>query len=261
MNTILQKILDTKAVEVAAAKAQTPLELLKQKIAEAPAPRDFVAAIKNKHAQNKPAIIAEIKKASPSKGIIREDFNPAEIAKIYADNGAACLSVLTDEHYFQGAPEYLQQARAACHLPVLRKDFIIDEYQIYQARVWGADAILLIAAALKNEEIIQLEALAHSLGMAVLIEVHNADEINNCVGATTPLFGVNNRNLHTFEVDINITIELSEKLINKIVVSESGIQSKQEIKYMQDHDIHTFLIGESLMREANIAEALQSLYA
>lgn len=261
MNDILQKILNTKAIEVAEAKTQVSLEEIKQQAKEAPAPRDFIAALKQQHTLGKPAIIAEIKKASPSKGIIRDDFNPATIATIYAENGAACLSVLTDKEYFQGAPEYIEQARAACHLPVLRKDFIIDAYQIYQARVWGADAILLIAAALEPEQLTEFEALAHSLNMAVLIEVHNEEEINKCINTTTSLFGVNNRNLRTFEVNINTTLELAEKLINKIVVSESGIQSKQDIEYMQKHDIHTFLIGESLMRQENMAQALQALYA
>lgn len=261
MNDILQKILITKQAEVIAAKIHISPKKIKQQALQAPAPRDFIAAIKQQHQLGKPAIIAEIKKASPSKGVIRNHFHPAEIAQAYAKNGAACLSVLTDKTYFQGAAEYLQQARAACNLPVLRKDFIIDEYQIYEARSWGADAILLIAAALDSLQIVKFEAIAHQLGMAVLIEVHDAAEIKKCAAATTCLFGINNRNLRTFAVDLQITLELSKKLIDKIVVTESGIQTKEEIKNMQSHDINTFLIGESLMRQADIGMALHSLYA
>lgn len=260
MSDILAKILATKAEEVAAAKAVVPLHVMEQQARDAAPPRDFIAALRSKHAQGKPAIIAEIKKASPSKGLIRADFQPAEHARAYEQGGAACLSVLTDEQYFQGSPLYLQQAREAVVLPVLRKDFIIDEYQVYQARSMGADAILLIAAALSADELEHLERIAHALGMAVLLELHDESEWDKCRHLATPLVGVNNRNLRTFEVDLQQTLKLLPKLSGCIVVTESGINGKEDVDLMRAHDVHTFLIGESFMRADDIAAAVGKLF-
>ncbi|MDO5640539.1 MAG: indole-3-glycerol phosphate synthase TrpC [Neisseria sp.] len=260
MTDILNKILATKAEEVAAAKAAVPLAEIKRQ-AEAAAPvRPFLDAIHAKHAAALPAIIAEVKKASPSKGLIRADFNPVEIARAYERAGATCLSVLTDEHYFQGSPDYLRQARAAVNLPVLRKDFMIDEYQVYQARAWGADAILLIAAALEAEQMARLEATAHSLGMTVLLELHDRSELEKCRHLTTPLWGVNNRNLRTFDVSLQQTLDLLPALDGKTVVTESGIGSKADVDFMRDHGVHTFLIGETFMRADDIEAAVKSLF-
>lgn len=260
MTDILNKILATKAQEVAAAKQSLSLAELKAHIADAPAVRDFIGAIRDKHAQNQPAIIAEIKKASPSKGLIRNDFHPAEHAKAYERAGVACLSVLTDELYFQGSPNDLRQARAAVALPVLRKDFMIDEYQVYQARAWGADAILLIAAALDADALKHLENVAHELGMAVLLELHNEDELEKCRGLTTSLRGVNNRNLRTFDVNLQQTIHLLPQLSGSIVVTESGISDKYDIDLMRKHGVHTFLIGETFMRSPDIAAEVKKLF-
>ena len=207
-----------------------------------------------------PAIIAEIKKASPSKGLIRPDFQPAAHAADYERAGAACLSVLTDEPYFQGSPDYLKQAKAAVSLPVLRKDFIIDAYQIYQARAWGADAILLIAAALNQTQLEQFEALAHQLGMAVLLELHDESELAKCQNLTTPLRGVNNRNLRTFEVSLEQTLRLLPHLKNHIPITESGIRHKQDVDYMRQHGVHTFLIGETFMRADDITAEVRKLF-
>lgn len=261
MNDILKQILATKADEVAAFKAQTDLSSIKAQAHDQERPRDFVGAIRAKHAANLPAVIAEIKKASPSKGLIRpHDFDPATIAQIYEQAGAACLSVLTDEQYFQGSPLYLQQAKAACSLPALRKDFIIDEYQIYQARSWGADAVLLIAAALEQAQLEAFEAIAHDLNMAVLLEVHHTDEWEKCERLTTPLIGVNNRNLRTFEVDLQQTLDYLPILdSSRIIVTESGISQREEVELMRNNGIHTFLIGETFMRADNIGQSVQEL--
>ena len=260
MTDILERILATKAEEVAAAKTAVPLDEIKRQAEAAPPVRNFVTAIRAKHAANQPAVIAEIKKASPSKGLIRPDFQPAAHAADYERGGAACLSVLTDEQYFQGSPAYLQQARAAVSLPVLRKDFIIDDYQIYQARAWGADAILLIAAALETEQLERFEALAHQLGMAVLLEVHDESELAKCARLTTPLFGVNNRNLRTFEVNLNQTLDLLPHLAGKIAIAESGIRHKDDVDFMRSHGVHTFLIGETFMRADDIATEVAKLF-
>ena len=261
MNDILKQILATKAEEVAAFRAQTALDDIKAQAREQAATRDFVGAIRAKHAANLPAVIAEIKKASPSKGLIRpHDFNPANIAQIYEQAGAACLSVLTDEQYFQGSPAYLQQAKAACNLPALRKDFMVDAYQIYQARNWGADAILLIAAALEQAQLEEFEAIAHELGMAVLLEVHHTDEWEKCQNLTTPLVGVNNRNLRTFEVDLQQTLDYLPILDgNRIIVTESGIVQRAEVDLMRKNGINTFLIGETFMRADDIGAAVAEL--
>ena len=262
MSDILNKILATKAEEIAAAQARMPLAEV-QALAEQQAPaRDFVGAIRSKIAAGKAAVIAEIKKASPSKGVIRADFRPADIAASYEQGGAACLSVLTDEQYFQGSADYLKQARAACKLPVLRKDFMIDEYQVYEARARGADCILLIAAALTLAQMQELESIAHSLGMAVLVEVHNGEELEQALQLTTPLLGINNRNLRTFEVTLDTTLGLLNSIsADKIVVTESGIFTADDVKLMRDHAVHTFLVGEAFMRQDNPGAELAKVFA
>jgi len=224
--------------------------------------RSFVGAIRGKVAAGKAAVIAEIKKASPSKGVLRADFHPAGIAASYAQHGAACLSVLTDEQFFQGSADYLKQARAACTLPVLRKDFIVDEYQIYQARAMGADAILLIASALDVAQMQEFEALTHSLGMAVLVEVHNGEELDAALQLTTPLVGVNNRNLRTFEVSLQTTLDLLPRIPgNRIVVTESGILTAADVKLMRKHHVHAFLVGEAFMRALDPGVELAKVFA
>ena len=260
MTDILNKILATKAEEVAAQKAAVSADEIKRQAQAAAPARDFIGAIRAKHAQGLPAVIAEIKKASPSKGLIRADFRPAAIAAAYENAGAACLSVLTDEPYFQGSPEYLKQVKAAVGLPVLRKDFIIDEYQVYQARAWGADAILLIAAALDAERLERFEQTAHSLNMTVLLELHERGELEKCRNLTTPLWGVNNRNLRTFEVSLQQTLDLLPDLAGKTVVTESGIRNKDDVGYMRARGVHTFLIGETFMRADDIEAEVRKLF-
>jgi indole-3-glycerol phosphate synthase len=250
MSDILKKILDTKHAEVITAMEEKPLIMVRGEASEAPSPRDFVGAIRAKIAAGKSAVIAEIKKASPSKGVIREDFHPAEIAATYAAHGAACLSVLTDKQYFQGSPEYLKQARAACDIPVLRKDFMIQSYQVYEARAMGADCILLIAAALNLVRMKELETLAHDLGMAVLVEVHNGEELDLALQLDTPLVGINNRNLRTFEVTLDTTLGLLSRIPHdRIVVTESGIFTPADVALMRNNNVHTFLVGEAFMRQ------------
>ncbi|MGA7749064.1 MAG: indole-3-glycerol phosphate synthase TrpC [Gallionella sp.] len=266
MSDILKKILAVKKQEVAAAQAIKPLAILREETERGESPRDFVGAIRSKIAAGQAAVIAEIKKASPSKGVLRADFRPAEIAASYARHGAACLSVLTDEQFFQGSAEYLKQARAACSLPVLRKDFIVDKYQIYQARAMGADAVLLIAAALDVAQMKAFEALAHSLGMAVLVEVHNGDELDAALQLTTPLIGVNNRNLRTFEVSLHTTLDLLARIAlstlgDRIVVTESGILSAEDVKLMRGHQVQAFLVGEAFMRAKDPGVELARVFA
>lgn len=253
MSDILNKILDVKADEVARAKKQQDFASLRREVEshhEARGQlRDFASALRSKIKQQQPAVIAEVKKASPSKGVLRENFDPASIAASYAQHGAACLSVLTDEQFFQGAPAYLQQARAACTLPALRKDFMIDLYQVYQARSWGADAILLIVAALDHGLMRELEACAHELGMAVLVEVHDGMELDAALRLQTPLLGINNRNLRTFETSLDTTIKLLPRISpDKLVITESGIITKDDVTKMRDADVHAFLVGEAFMR-------------
>ena len=261
MSDILEKILATKAKEVAEARQNISDDEMKQLAKNGPPLRDFTGALRIRLERHLPAVIAEIKKASPSRGVLREDFNPAEIASSYARHGAACLSVLTDREYFQGAPEYLKEARNACGLPVIRKDFIIDEYQVYEARVMGADAILLIVAALQQTQMKQLEQLAEVLGMAVLVESHNEEELQRALQLNTPLIGINNRNLKTFETSLDVTLTLKKQVPkNRIVVTESGIQSKADVACMQQQDIHAFLVGEAFMRAADPGEALNALF-
>ena len=262
MSDILNKILAVKAQEVAAAQAFKPFATIRAEAEQAGAARGFVAAIRGKISAGQAAVIAEIKKASPSKGVLRADFRPAEIAASYARHGAACLSVLTDEQFFQGSAVYLQQARAACTLPVLRKDFIVDEYQVYQARAMGADAILLIAAALDVNQMQKFEALAHSLGMAVLVEVHDGAELDAALQLTTPLIGVNNRNLRSFEVSLQTTLDLLPRIPeDRIVVTESGILKPEDVKLMRGHQVHAFLVGEAFMRAADPGVELARVFA
>ena len=262
MSDILNKILAVKRDEVAAARAVKSLAALREEAFAQPAPRDFVDAIHNKIASGRSAVIAEIKQASPSKGLLRADFRPAQIAADYAANGAACLSVLTDRQFFQGAPEYLQAARAACNLPVLRKDFLVDPYQIFEARAMGADAILLIAAALDLSALRDFEALAHELGLAVLVEVHNGDELDLALQLETPLIGINNRNLRTFEVSLQTTIGLLPRIpSDRIVVTESGILAAADVELMRKNHVHAFLVGEAFMRAASPGQALAALFA
>jgi indole-3-glycerol phosphate synthase len=262
MSDILNKILAVKAQEVAAAKPVKPLPQLRAEAAQATPVRDFVGAIRAKIAAGQPAVIAEIKKASPSKGVLRENFHPAEIATSYAQHGAACLSVLTDQQFFQGNADYLRQARAACDLPVLRKDFIVDEYQLFEARAMGADAVLLIAAALAIKQMQAFEKLAHSLGMAVLVEVHNSEELDYALQLSTPLIGINNRNLRTFEVSLRTTLDLLPRIPkDRIAVTESGIFTAADVKRMRKHHVDTFLVGEAFMRADDPGVELAQVFA
>jgi len=266
MSDILNKILDVKAEEIRAAKKNQSLTSLRQAVENdtdlRSNLRSFEASVRNKIETGNAGIIAEIKKASPSKGLIRAQFNPTQIATSYADHGAACLSVLTDVQFFQGAPEYLQQAKAACALPVLRKDFMIDPYQIYQARSWGADAILLIVAALDRGLMRELEALAHELGMAVLVEVHNGDELKAALTLKTALLGINNRNLRTFEVSLENTVALLPQIPpEKLVITESGISTVDDVKRMRDLNVNGFLVGEAFMRAAEPGVEMERLFS
>ena len=265
MSDILKKILATKVEEVAAATAVKSLAAVRAEAEDQPAPRDFAGAQQAKVAAGKPAVIAEIKKASPSKGVIRADFRPAEIAVSYERHGAACLSVLTDRQYFQGAPEYLQAARAACALPVLRKDFLVDPYQVYEARAMGADAILLIVSALSLAQMREFEAIASSLGMSVLVEVHDGDELDLALQLKTPLIGINNRNLRTFEVSLQNTLDLLPRIrhapADRLVVTESGILAPQDVSLMRQSAVNAFLVGEAFMRAPEPGKALSALFS
>ncbi|MEJ0003741.1 MAG: indole-3-glycerol phosphate synthase TrpC [Pararobbsia sp.] len=261
MSDILDKIIAVKRQEIAIAQQSYPFEDLRL-TAESRGPvRDFVGALRARHEIGAAAVIAEIKKASPSKGVIRADFRPAEIAQTYARHGAACLSVLTDVQFFQGSAAYLEAARAACNIPVLRKDFIIDPYQIVEARAMNADCILLIAAALAPQAMRDLEAFAHALGLAVLVEVHNADELEHALTLKTPLIGINNRNLRTFEVTLDTTIDLLGRIpADRIVVTESGIRDHADVERMRANNVHTFLVGETFMRAADPGAELAKLF-
>ena len=249
MSDILQRIMTVKAGEIAKAKSAQPLSVLRAKAEASAAPRNFVAALRSKISAGKPAVIAEIKKASPSKGVLREPFDPAAIAASYAAHGAACLSVLTDAQFFQGSAENLRLARAACGLPVLRKDFMLEPYQVYEARAMGADCILLIVAALETPRMRELEAAAVTLGMSVLVEVHDADELTRALMLDTPLIGVNNRNLRTFETRLDVTLGLLERIpADRIVITESGILTPADVRLMREHKVNCFLVGEAFMR-------------
>jgi indole-3-glycerol phosphate synthase len=261
MSDILKKILAVKREEVAAAKAALPLAEVRAVAANQPPARDFVGAIRAKIAAGQPAVIAEIKKASPSKGVLREDFRPAEIAADYEKHGAACLSVLTDRQFFLGAPEYLQAARAACALPALRKDFMIDPYQVHEARAMGADAILLIVAAQSLAEMREMEDTAASLGMAVLVESHDGAELDIALQLKTPLIGINNRNLRTFAVSLDTTLGQLDRIPpDRIVVTESGILQPADVALMQGRNVGTFLVGEAFMRAPAPGQALSALF-
>ncbi|WP_294948796.1 indole-3-glycerol phosphate synthase TrpC [Sulfurivirga sp.] len=261
--TILKKIIVRKREEVAEAQARTPLAELEARAAAAPVVRDFVGSLRGRLVAGQSAVIAEVKKASPSKGVLREDFNPAAIARSYASHGAACLSVLTDRDFFQGAPAYLQQARASSGLPVLRKDFIIDPYQVVEARAMGADCILLIAACLSDSQMDELAAAARELGMAVLVEVHNRDELERTLALKTPLemVGINNRDLHTFEVSLETTLDLLPHIPgDRLVVTESGILAPEDVALMREHGVNAFLVGEAFMRADEPGEKLAQLF-
>lgn len=261
MTDILEQILRVKAAEVAHGRATYPLDTLRQRAAVASPPRGFAQALIQRVQRREPAVIAEIKKASPSRGVLRDPFDPETIAKRYAESGAACLSVLTDRQFFQGAAEYLVAARGACDLPVIRKDFVVDEYQVMEARAMGADAILLIVAALSDEQLTALEACAMALGMDVLVEVHNRAELDRALQLQTPLLGINNRNLRTFETHLQHTIELLPHIPeDKVVVTESGILSPADVAYMRDADVHAFLVGEAFMRASDPGAALRALF-
>ena len=258
---ILQKILTRKREEIVERSARLPLAELRQRAQAASPTRGFVNAIRARIAQGKPAVIAEIKKASPSKGLLRADFNPAEIAQSYACHGATCLSVLTDRDFFQGADVHLQQARAACSLPVLRKDFTIDVYQVCEARALGADCILLIVAALDDTHLRELSALAQDLGMDVLVEAHDAQELDRALMLDTSLIGINNRDLRTFEVKLETTLSLLERILkDRIVVTESGIHTPDDVACMRRHGVNAFLVGEAFMKAAEPGEKLAQLF-
>jgi len=266
MSDILDKILAVKADEVAKAKAYRSLASLRAEVENDSALRanlrGFEASLRQHIADGKPGIIAEVKKASPSKGVIRADFRPAEIAASYAAHGAACLSVLTDEQFFQGSVDYLQQARAACSIPVLRKDFMVDMYQIYEARAMGADCILLIVAALDHGLMAEMEACAHELGMGVLIESHDGAELDAALKLKSALIGINNRNLRTFETSLDTTINLLPRIPqDRLVITESGIAGSADVQRMRAADVHSFLVGEAFMRAPDPGVELERLFS
>jgi len=261
MSDILNKILARKAEEIAAAKRERPLADLRDAARAAPPPRDFVGALRAKIAAGQAAVIAEIKKASPSKGLLRAAFDPAAIAASYATHGAACLSVLTDRDFFQGAPQHLASARAACVLPLLRKDFVIDDYQVFEARAMGADCILLIAAALDGTRMRELESLAQELGMAVLVEVHGVAELTAALALATPLIGINNRDLRSFETRLSTTLDLLPRIsTERVVVTESGIRTRADVQLMRKNGVHAFLVGEAFMRAPDPGVELEQIF-
>ena len=262
MDDILQRIVAVKHEEVAAARARRDHASLRREAEALGGQRDFVGALRARVAAGQAAVIAEIKKASPSKGVIRDPFEPAAIAATYAAHGAACLSVLTDERFFQGCEAYLRAARAACTLPVLRKDFMVDAYQVDEARAMGADCILLIAACLDDAQMADLEAQAHALGMAVLVEVHDGAELERALRLRTPLVGINNRNLRTFEVTLDTTLGLLPQVpADRLLVTESGILGRDDVLRMRGADVHAFLVGEAFMRQPDPGVALAALFA
>jgi indole-3-glycerol phosphate synthase len=261
MDDILTRILAVKASELAAARAAVSPAEIERKAITAPPPRDFTGALRAQIALGRPAVIAEIKRASPSKGVLRPDFDPREIARSYAANGAACLSVLTDATFFQGSPDHLRAARAACPLPVLRKDFVIDPYQVFESRALGADCILLIVAALSTQRMLELERAARALGMAVLVEVHDAAELERALALETPLLGINNRNLRTFETTLDTTLNLLAGVPpGRIVVTESGILAATDVARMRASGVDAYLVGEAFMRAVDPGAALAALF-
>jgi indole-3-glycerol phosphate synthase len=258
---ILKKIVARKREELAERSAQTPERELRARLADADAPRGFIDSLLRQTGAGRPGVIAEIKKASPSKGVLREDFRPAEIARSYARHGAACLSVLTDVDFFQGDDAYLQQARAACGLPVIRKDFIVDPYQVYEARAINADCILLIVACLEDARMRELNDLAHELGMDVLIEVHDRQELHRALAMPGRMVGINNRNLRTFEVSLQTTLDLLDEIPGeRLVVTESGIHGPGDVRLMRDHHVNAFLVGEAFMRADDPGVRLAELF-
>jgi len=262
MNDILQRILATKADEVAVARQRVPESVLREQAAARDAPRVFAAALQARAAAGGPAVIAEVKKASPSRGLLRADFDPPAIARSYAAAGATCLSVLTDATYFQGSPDDLRRARAACALPVLRKDFIIDPYQVIEAAAMQADCILLIAAAMPQQQLVDLEAQAQAFGLDVLVEVHDARELDVALTLRTPLLGINNRDLRTFDTRLEVTLDLLPRIpAGRLVVTESGILAPQDVARMRGAGVQAFLVGEAFMRAADPGRALQSLFS
>lgn len=258
---ILRKILRHKAEELATRSRRLPLPELSQRVQAAVPVRPFLQAMEERIDRGEPAVIAEIKKASPSKGVLREAFEPTEIAASYEAGGATCLSVLTDRDFFQGADEYLQSARGACALPVLRKDFIIDEYQVFEARAIGADCVLLIVAALGDAQLKELAGLATHLEMDVLVEVHDLDELERALGLGAPMVGINNRNLHTFETRLNTTLELLAHIPkDRTVVTESGIHTPEQVAMMREHGVQAFLVGEAFMKAPDPGARLKALF-
>jgi indole-3-glycerol phosphate synthase len=261
MSDILERILAVKGEEVAAAKRSNPLAAVRAEAEAAQPPRDFVGAMRAKLAAGLPAVIAEVKKASPSKGVLREQFDPAQIAASYARHGAACLSVLTDVRFFQGHPDHLRAARAAGGLPALRKDFLVEPYQVFESRMLGADCVLLIVAALEDAQMAELEAVALSLGMAVLVEVHDAAELDRALGLSTPLLGINNRSLRTFATSLDTTLALLPRVPpTKLLVTESGILAPEDVATMRAAGVHGFLVGEAFMRAPDPGAELSALF-
>jgi indole-3-glycerol phosphate synthase len=264
MSDILKEIVAVKYTEIAAGKKRISLEAMKEDAYSRVLTRDFVGAIRSKMSSGVPAVIAEVKKASPSKGVLRQDFVAADIAQSYADAGAACLSVLTDKQFFQGGVDYLKQARASCDLPVLRKDFIVDAYQVYESRCMGADCILLIAACLSDEQMKEFESIAHALGMACLVEVHDQLELERALKLSTPLVGVNNRDLRTFQVDLTTTTGVVDQFRvakgEKILISESGILSRADVNLLRSAGVGAFLVGEAFMRAPDPGQAMSELF-
>ena len=261
MSDILNQIVAVKHQEIATALKRKSLAAMREDAESRMFTRDFVGALRAKITEGKPAVIAEIKKASPSKGVLRADFIPADIAQSYAENGAACLSVLTDKDFFQGSIDYLKQARASCDLPVLRKDFMVDAYQVYESRVMGADCILLIAACLSDAQMKEMEALAYSLDMAVLVETHDQVELERALQLKTPLIGINNRNLKTFDVSLDTTLGLlSQVPADRILVTESGISTASEVQRLRHAKVNAFLVGEAFMRAEDPGVALAQLF-
>lgn len=261
MTDILQRIVHSKRAEVAAARARRPLAQVRADAESRVLTRDFVAALRAQQSAGRAAVIAEVKKASPSRGVLRADFDPADIAQSYAEHGAACLSVLTEAPFFQGCAEFLKLARAACGLPVLRKDFMVDAYQIFESRALGADAILLIAACLDDAQMAEFEAIAQHLGMAVLVEVHDAAELERALRLRTPLIGVNNRDLKTFEVSLATTLALRREVpAERFLICESGIHTRDDVAQMRQANVPGFLVGEAFMRAADPGAALAALF-